>query len=934
MTNITDQEVKKLFLIDAYALIYRSYFAFIRNPRFNSKGMNTSAMLGFANTLVQLLENEKPEYIGVVFDMSKPTFRHEMFPEYKANRQEMPEELRKAIPYIRKMIEGFRIPIIEKEGYEADDIIGTLAVKAAEKGFQTFMMTPDKDYAQLVNDAVFMYKPGKSGNDHEIWGVEEVKKNFELESPRLVIDLLGLMGDSSDNIPGCPGIGPKGAVKLISEFGDIDGIYKNLDKIKGKQQENLRDFEQQVRLSKELATIMLDVPVSFEPEKLRMEDPDHPALKLLFEELEFRTLAERLQLKKAVGKSSDQAVQGTLFGMEAPIAAVSGSPEEKQMANLGTTPHQYYLVENAMQRASLRAELSVQKEFCFDTETTGLDPHSAELVCISFAFRSHEAWCVPIPPERKEAEKIVAEFREVFGDPSILKTGQNIKYDLLMLRQYGVEVRGEMFDTMLAHYLLQPEWKHNLDYLCETYLGYRKIPTENLIGARGKNQITMRAVERETLRDYACEDADLTLQLKHFLAPLLAENGLEKLFHDLEMPLVPVLADMDFTGVRLDPRALHEYAGELRRQIIILEEEIIALAGVEFNVSSPKQLGEVLFERLKIDPNARLTKTKQYSTNEEVLTQLKERHPIVEKVLDYRGLKKLLNTYVETLPILINPRTGRIHTSYNQAVTATGRLSSNNPNLQNIPIRDENGREIRRAFIPSDGEHLFLSADYSQIELRIMAALSEDPQMMEAFAHHQDIHALTAAKIYKIPVEEVTSDMRRKAKTANFGIIYGISVFGLSQRLNIPRSEAKELIDGYFENFPRVKKYMDQSIEMARKEGFVQTIMGRRRYLSDINSNNQVVRGMAERNAINTPIQGSAADIIKAAMINIHREFVQNGLQSRMVLQVHDELNFDVDKAELEQVQHIVKKEMENAVRLSVPLTVEIKAADNWLDAH
>lgn len=925
---------KKLFLVDAYALIYRSYFAFIRNPRFNSKGVNTSAMLGFANTLVQLLENEKPEYIGVVFDMSKPTFRHEMFPEYKANRQEMPEELRKAIPYIRKMIEGFRIPIIEKEGYEADDIIGTLAVKAAEKGFQTFMMTPDKDYAQLVNDAVFMYKPGKSGNDHEIWGVEEVKKNFELESPRLVIDLLGLMGDSSDNIPGCPGIGPKGAVKLISEFGDIEGIYKNLDRIKGKQQENLRDFEQQVRLSKELATIMLDVPVSFEPEKLRMEDPDHPALKLLFEELEFRTLAERLQLKKAMGKSSDQAVQGTLFGMEAPIAAVSGSPEEKQMANLGTTPHQYYLVENEMQRASLRAELSVQKEFCFDTETTGLDPHSAELVCISFAFRSHEAWCVLIPPERKEAEKIVAEFREVFGDPSILKTGQNIKYDLLMLRQYGVEVRGKMFDTMLAHYLLQPEWKHNLDYLCETYLGYRKIPTENLIGARGKNQITMRAVEREKLRDYACEDADLTLQLKHFLAPLLAENGLDKLFHDLEMPLVPVLADMEFTGVRLDPRALHEYAGELRRQIVALEEEIIALAGVEFNVSSPKQLGEVLFERLKIDPNARLTKTKQYSTNEEVLTQLKERHPIVEKVLDYRGLKKLLNTYVETLPTLINPRTGRIHTSYNQAVTATGRLSSNNPNLQNIPIRDENGREIRKAFIPSDGEHLFLSADYSQIELRIMAALSEDPQMLEAFAHNQDIHALTAAKIYKIPVEQVTSEMRRKAKTANFGIIYGISVFGLSQRLNIPRSEAKELIDGYFENFPQVKKYMDHSIEMARKEGFVQTIMGRRRYLSDINSNNQVVRGMAERNAINTPIQGSAADIIKLAMINIHREFVQNGLQSRMVLQVHDELNFDVDKAELEQVRQIVKKEMENAVRLSVPLIVEIKAADNWLDAH
>ncbi len=927
---------KKLFLVDAYALIYRSYFAFIRNPRYNSKGLNTSAMLGFANSLMQLLENEKPEYIGVVFDMSKPTFRHEMFPEYKATRQEMPEDLRKSIPYIRKMIESFRIPIIEKEGFEADDIIGTLAFRASDEGFITYMMTPDKDYAQLVNDNIYMYKPGKSGNDHEIWGAEEVVKNFEVGSPRLVIDLLGLMGDSSDNIPGCPGIGPKNAVKLLSEFGDIDGIYRNLDKIKGKQQENLREYEQQVRLSKELATIILNVPVDFEPEKLRIEEPDHLALKTLFEELEFRGLAERLQLRKVVGKSKVQLqpVQGTLFGLEAPVAPAADTAAGKEMATLENTPHHYYLVENEMQRASLRAELSVQKEFCFDTETTGLDPHSAELVCISFAFRNHEAYCVLIPSERKEAEKVVAEFREVFGDPAILKTGQNIKYDLLMLLQYGMGVQGPMFDTMLAHYLLQPEWKHNLDYLCETHLGYRKIPTENLIGPRGRNQITMRAVDQNKLRDYACEDADLTLQLKQYLAPLLAENGLKELFHGLEMPLVPVLTDMEFTGVRIDTQALNNYAGELRHQIIALEEEIIALAGVEFNVSSPKQLGEILFEKLKIDSNARLTKTKQYSTNEEVLTQLKDRHPIVEKVLEFRGLKKLLNTYVETLPTLINPRSGKIHTSYNQAVTATGRLSSNNPNLQNIPIRDENGREIRRAFIPSDENHLFLSADYSQIELRIMAALSEDPQMMEAFEQNQDIHALTAAKIYKIPVEQVTSDMRRKAKTANFGIIYGISVFGLSQRLNIPRSEAKELIDGYFENFPKVREYMDQSIEMARKEGFVQTIMGRRRYLSDINSNNQVVRGMAERNAINTPIQGSAADIIKAAMINIQREFAKNGLQSKMVLQVHDELNFDVSKAELEQVQQIVKKEMENAVRLLVPLTVEIKAADNWLDAH
>jgi DNA polymerase-1 len=898
--------------------------------------MNTSAMLGFANTLVQLLETEKPEYIGVVFDLSKPTFRHEMFPDYKATRQEMPEDLRKSIPYIRKMIEHFRIPIIEMEGYEADDVIGTLAHKASSEGFTTYMMTPDKDYAQLVDDTIMMYKPGKSGNDHEIWGVEEVKQNFEVASPRLVIDLLGLMGDASDNIPGCPGIGPKGAVKLLGEFGDIDGIYRNLDKIKGKQQENLREFEQQVRLSKELATIVLDAPVGFEPEKLQMESPDHLALKSLFEELEFRNLAERLQLKEAVQKSREQQppVQGTLFGMEPPAAPPAVESADREMATLDTTPHHYYLVENEMQRASLRAELSVQKEFCFDTETTGLDPHSAELVCISFSYRLHEAYCVLIPPERNAAQKVVAEFREVFGDSSILKTGQNIKYDMLMLRQYGVEVKGPLFDTMLAHYLLQPEWKHNLDYLCETYLGYRKIPTENLIGPRGRQQITMRSVDPRKLMDYACEDADLTFQLKQFLDPLLGQNKVDQLFHELEMPLVPVLTDMEYTGVRIDTRALNDYAGELRGQIIALEEEIIALAGEEFNISSPKQLGDILFEKLKIDPNAKKTKTGQYSTNEEVLVQLRDRHPMVEKILDYRGLKKLLNTYVEILPTLINARTGKIHTSYNQAVTATGRLSSNNPNLQNIPIRDENGREIRRAFIPSDENHLFLSADYSQIELRIMAALSEDPQMIEAFAHHQDIHALTAAKIYKIPVEEVTSDMRRKAKTANFGIIYGISAFGLSQRLNIPRSEAKELIDGYFGSFPRVKEYMDLSIEMARKEGFVQTIMGRRRYLTDINSNNQVVRGMAERNAINTPIQGSAADIIKAAMINIHREFRKNGLHSRMVLQVHDELNFDVLKPELDLVEQIVRKEMETAVSLKVPLTVEIKAAGNWLDAH
>jgi DNA polymerase I len=923
---------KKLFLIDAYALIYRSYFAFIRNPRFNKKGVNTSAALGFANTLVQLLDTEKPEYIGVVFDVSKPTFRHEMFAEYKANRQEMPEDLRKSVPYIRKMIEAFRIPIIEMEGFEADDVIGTLAKKASSEGFVTYMMTPDKDYAQLVSETIFMYKPGRSGNENEIWGIEEVKRNFELESPLQVIDLLGLMGDTSDNIPGCPGIGPKNAQKLICDFGSIDGIYKNLSKLKGKQKENLEAFEDQVRISRKLATIITDVPIPFEPLKLKMEEPDVSALKALFDDLEFRQLSDRLQLEAAKPvKIQGEVVQGSLFPQES-IPGEVISP--KSAESIETTPHQYYLVENEMQRASLRAELSVRSEFCFDTETTGLDPHSSELVCLSFSFRKHEAFCVTLPGKREEAQVILNEFREIFGDERIMKIGQNMKYDLLMLMQYGIEVKGKMFDTMLAHYLIQPELKHNLDHLCEVYLNYRKIPTQELIGAKGKNQLSMRSVSLDRLRDYSCEDADLTYRLKDALAAELEKSNLVELFESLEMPLVPVLAGMEMAGVRLDTMALNNYAADLRNQIIDLEKDIIGLAGQDFNISSPKQLGEILFEKLKIDTNAKLTKTKQYSTNEEVLAQLEHKHPIVAKILEYRGLKKLLNTYVETLPGLINKSTGKIHTSYNQAITATGRLSSNNPNLQNIPIRDENGREIRKAFIPSDTEHVFLSADYSQIELRIMAALSKDPQMLEAFAGNQDIHSITAAKIFKVPVEEVTSDMRRKAKTANFGIIYGISAFGLSQRLNISRSEAKSLIDGYFENFPLVKDYMDNSIRMARKEGFVQTIMGRRRYLGDINSNNAVVRGMAERNAINSPIQGSAADIIKMAMISIYKELQEQGLKTRMILQVHDELNFDVYKTELEKVERIVRDKMENAVIFEVPLTVEMKAADNWLDAH
>ena len=919
----------KLFLLDAYALIYRSYFSFIRNPRFNSKGVNTSAMLGVTNSIVQVLEKEKPDYIGVVFDVSAPTFRNEIFPEYKAYREAMPEDLRKSIPYIRKIIEGFNIPIIEKSGFEADDVIGTLAKEAEKQGFTTYMMTPDKDYAQLVSDHIFMYKPGKGGDDAEVWGLKEVQENFGIQTADQVIDILGLMGDTADNIPGCPGIGPKTAEKLIADFGSIDGIYQNIEKLKGKQKDNLIEFEQQVRLSRHLATIILDVPIEFNTKNLTRDPLNKEALIALFEELEFRTLIQRLKLKE-VAAPVEMNFQGTLFDMGSPEM----EPIGKKMETIETVPHQYYLIENEMQRASLRAELSVQDEFCFDTETTGLDTQSADIVCMSFAFRNHEAYCVTVPAKRDEAQKVIEEFREIFADENITKIGQNIKYDMLMLSNYGIEVKGRLYDTMLAHYLIQPDLKHGLDYLCDVYLNYKKIPTDELIGKKGKNQITMRSVSFEKLRDYSCEDADLTFQLKQKIDPDLDKSGVRELFETLEMPLVPVLVHMENAGVKINSEELNAYAKVLLEQIIQIEKEIIELAGVSFNVSSPQQLGIILFEKLKIDSNAKKTKTKQYSTAEETLAQLVDKHPIIQKILDFRGLKKLLSTYVEALPLLVDKRTGKIHTSYNQAIAATGRLSSVNPNLQNIPIRSVNGREIRKAFIPSDENHTFLSADYSQIELRIMAALSQDEEMLKAFNEGKDIHAITAAKIYQIPESEVDGEMRRKAKTANFGIIYGISAFGLSQRLNIPRSEAKELIDGYFQNFPKIKQFMDKQIELARNQGFVQTIKGRKRYLTDINSANAVVRGMAERNAINAPIQGSAADIIKIAMINIYRQFVTLKLKSKMVLQVHDELNFDVLKTELEQVKQIVKTEMEGAVELGVQLTVEMNAAGNWLDAH
>ncbi len=924
---MTDKNSKKLFLLDAYALIYRSYFAFIRNPRFNSKGVNTSATYGFTNTLLQLLETEDPNYIGVVFDVSAPTFRHEMYPEYKAHREEMPEDLRKSIPYIRNIIEAFNIPIIEKEGFEADDVIGTLAKKAEKEGFTTYMMTPDKDYAQLVSDRILMFKPAKSGGVAEVWGQKEVQENFGIERTEQVIDILGLMGDSADNIPGCPGIGPKTAEKLIAEFGSIDGIYQNIDKLKGKQKENLVGHEEQVRLSRKLAVIIQDVPIEFDKERLTRDGVNKELLKAIFEDLEFKTVAQRLNLNDDV--KVETAMQGTLFGDSEVVETVV-----KKRNTIETVPHQYYLIENEMQRASLRAELSIQEEFCFDTETTGLDTHTSEIVCMSFSFRKHEAFCVTLPSKREEAQKVIDEFREVFADENITKIGQNIKYDILMLSNYGIDVKGKIYDTMIAHYLIQPEIKHNLDFLCEIYLDYEKIPTENLIGKKGKGQITMRSVPPEKLMDYACEDADLTFQLKYAIDTELDKTEVRELFEQLEMPLIPVLVHMENAGVKLNIEELKVYAEVLREQIIQLEKDIFELAGEEFNISSPKQLGPILFEKLKIDTNARKTKTKQYSTSEDVLIRLTDSHPIVNKILEFRGLKKLLSTYVEALPQLVNKTTGKIHTSYNQAIAATGRLSSVNPNLQNIPIRDESGREIRKAFIPSDNDHTFLSADYSQIELRVMAALSNDEEMKKAFNEGKDIHAITAAKIYKIPESEVTSDMRRKAKTANFGIIYGISAFGLSQRLNIPRTEAKELIDGYFESFPKIREFMDKQIELARNKGYVQTIKGRKRYLNDINSANAVVRGVAERNAINAPIQGSAADIIKIAMINIYRQFEQQKLKSKMVLQVHDELNFDTFKPEIEKVKEIVKNEMENAVEVGVPLTVEMNDADNWLDAH
>lgn len=930
----------KLFFLDAYALIYRAYYAFIKNPRINSKGFNTSAILGFVNTLEDVLKKENPTHIGVAFDPSGPTFRHEAYEQYKAQREETPEAIRLSVPIIKDIIRAYRIPILEVAGYEADDVIGTLATKAGQQGITTYMMTPDKDYGQLVTDHVFMYRPKYGDKEFEVMGIEQVKAKFDIQSPSQVIDMLGLMGDASDNIPGCPGVGEKTAQKLIAEFGNIENLLEHTDQLKGALKTKVETNREMITFSKFLATIKTDVPIELDMSALVREQPDEEALRKIFEELEFRTLMERIFKKESqplpfsagpLFAQESGPIQGDLFA-----EITSNGPIEEKKSNIDTLKTlntDYQLIDNKEKRAKIIQKLLTTKILALDTETTGTDPMEAELVGMSFSFAENQGFYIPIPADREEALKIVNEFKEVFENEKTLKVGQNIKYDMIVLQNYGVEVKGPLFDTMVAHYVLQPELRHGMDYLAEIYLHYQTIHIEELIGPKGKNQKNMRDLDPKDVYLYACEDADVTLKLKNVLEKELKENDAERLFYDIEMPLVPVLVNIERNGVLLDTEALKQSSAHFTAQMEQIEKEIYELAGETFNIASPKQVGEVLFDKLKIVEKAKKTKTGQYVTSEEVLESLRHKHPVVEKILEHRGLKKLLGTYIDALPQLINPRTGRVHTSFNQTVTATGRLSSSNPNLQNIPIRDENGKEIRKAFIPDEG-CLFFSADYSQIELRIMAHLSEDKNMIDAFLSNHDIHAATAAKIYKTDLKDVGSDMRRKAKTANFGIIYGISVFGLAERMNVDRKEAKELIDGYFETYPGVKAYMDKSIQVAQEKGYVETIFHRKRFLPDINSRNAVVRGYAERNAINAPIQGSAADIIKVAMARIYQRFQAEGIQAKMILQVHDELNFSVPVNEKERVEEIVIEEMEKAYRMHVPLKADCGWGKNWLEAH
>jgi len=935
-------EQKKLFLLDAYALIFRAYYAFIKAQMINSRGLNTSAIYGFTVTLEEILRNENPSHIAVVFDPPGPTFRHEQFPEYKANRDATPEEIKLSVPWIKKILEAYNIPAIEVKGYEADDTIGTLAIKAGSSGYQVYMMTPDKDFNQLVGGNVFIYKPRRSGNEAEIIGVSEVKDLFRVDDPRQVIDVLALWGDSSDNIPGAPGIGEKTSKKLISEYKSIENLFEHKDELKGKMRESIEQNEDQIRLSKDLVTIRLDVPVEFNEDSLAYGKVNFEDLAALFQELEFKTLANRVLSAFGQGGTTNTTVeqgtaalkesgaeQGDLF--EDPSVSLA---DVSSLKTINDVDHSYTCADTIDKITDLASSLKDLKAFCFDTETTDINALDAELVGLAFSWKTNNAWYVPVPEEKAEVFKILEIFKPVLEDHRILKIGQNLKYDIQVLRNYGLNAKGNLFDTMIAHYLLQPEQKHGLDFLAQAYLEYRNIPTEELIGKRGSKQKSMRDVPTEKLCDYACEDADITWQLYLILKEELDKVGLNKLAKDIEFPLVSVLCNMESSGIKLDRNSLEKYAKVLESELIVLRDSVYELAGVEFNISSPKQLGVILFEKLKISSDARKTKSKQYSTSEDVLVKFADKHPIVNKVLEFRTLKKLLSTYVEALPKMINPRTGLIHTSYNQTVTATGRLSSNNPNLQNIPIREEKGREIRKAFVPRGDDFIFLSADYSQIELRLMAHMSGDPVMREAFQKGEDIHTSTASKIFNRPPDEVSREQRGKAKTANFGIIYGISAFGLAQRMNIPRKEAKELIDNYFKTYSRVKEYMDESIAEARDKGYVETMLGRRRYLRDILSRNAVVRGFAERNAINAPIQGSAADIIKIAMIRIQDEMDKLGGKSRMILQVHDELIFDVYKPELDGLKQLVVTEMEKAYELSVPLVVDYGTGSNWLEAH
>ena len=926
-------EPKKLFLLDAFALIYRSYYAFIKNPRINSKGMNTSAVFGFINTLNDVIKKEKPTHIAVVFDSPQITNRAVEFTDYKANREEMPEDIRSCLPYIKKVIEAYNIPMPILGGYEADDIIGTMAKEAERKGFITYMMTPDKDFGQLVSENIFMYRPGRGGKPAEKWGVPEICEKFEVENPLQVIDILGLWGDAADNIPGIPGIGEKTSKKLVAKYGSIEGLIANAEELKGKQKENVINYAEQGLLSKKLATIILDVPIEFNAQELEYQEPNKEALMELFSELEFRNLAQRMfgadiPVKAPAPNSGDQM---DLFGHASPEEVVTPVEETKTIKDFKID---YQLVQTKEERAKLIEIISAQKEVCFDTETTGLDPLLAEMVGMSFSIEKNKAYYVTVPENQEEVKLIVEEFKPIFENENITKIAQNIKYDLAILKNYGVDVKGKYYDTMVAHYLIQPDMRHGMDILAETYLNYKPISIETILGKKGKKQLSMRDVTPEQVKDYASEDADITLQLKNHFESKTNEDHLKSLFEDIEMPLISVLADMEREGINLDKETLAKFSIELDEEIKTLHAKIIELAGEEFNIDSPKQLGVILFDVLQLDAKAKKTKTGQYSTSEDVLSKLANKHEIIPLILDYRSYRKLKSTYVDALPELINPNTNRLHTTYLQTVAATGRLSSNNPNLQNIPIKTAKGREIRKAFIPRDENHVLLAADYSQIELRIIAAVSGDETMTKSFNAGEDIHSATAAKVFGIKINEVTREQRGQAKAVNFGILYGQSAFGLAQKLNIKRKEAKAIIDSYFEQFSSIRSYIDKMQATARENGYVETIMNRRRYLKDINSNNAIVRGHAERNAINAPIQGSAADIIKVAMINIHKALKEGNFKTKMLLQVHDELVFDVPKNEVEDIKTLVKTNMENAVKLSVPLEVEMETASNWLEAH